>query len=577
MSFVSTLVLIFQLALITGSLAQSSFKPSAVPLAVRSPYLSSWLRTGQSDQTPNGWPTFWTMNRTLGLAGLVRVDGQPYIWMGNVVSSASKVQAATQRDLQITPTRTIFILEAGQLQLNPDDLALQSFPFSYIYLDARPLDGQSHSVQVHCDVSGEWLSSDDSKSIQWDTSEHDQITFHTATQQPGQTPHSDGHDNMAEDATLYLAGLSGSGVTWQTGNDTVVRDQFLVDGTLLNTRDTNFRAIADHWPVFGLSYDLGNVASNSATVAWALGLVRDPSINWNTHSNTQNYRPYFLSKYSSVKDALSAFLSDFSNAKQRSIDLDYRILSAARNVSANYADLVSLALRQTFGGIETAYAGESIGMFMKDIGNSQRIDPVEAIYASFPAFLYINATWNKYLLEPLLQYSEFSSNRVGYATPDLGNNYPIAGNVQVNALRQVEDSGSMLIMAWAHAKFTGDRSLLTTYYDTLKQWTETLIPRTLTPNGYMSVDGQDTANLTNLALKGILGVRAMAEISHSLGEDDDAQSYLDTARSYAQQWNNLAWSSDHFSSSYGRSGTWTMVYNLYADRLLGANFTSQDV
>ena len=42
----------------------------------------------------------------------------------------------------------------------------------------------------------------------------------------------------------------------------------------------------------------------------------------------------------------------------------------------------------------------------------------------------------------------------------------------------------------------------------------------------MSVDGQDTANLTNLALKGILGVRAMAEISHSLGEDDDAQSYL---------------------------------------------------
>ena len=42
----------------------------------------------------------------------------------------------------------------------------------------------------------------------------------------------------------------------------------------------------------------------------------------------------------------------------------------------------------------------------------------------------------------------------------------------------------------------------------------------------MSVDGQDTANLTNLALKGILGVRAMAEISHSLEKDDDARSYL---------------------------------------------------
>ena len=40
-----------------------------------------------------------------------------------------------------------------------------------------------------------------------------------------------------------------------------------------------------------------------------------------------------------------------------------------------------------------------------------------------------------------------------------------------------------------------------------------------------SADGQDTANMTNLAFKGIVGVRAMAEMSRALGEEFDAQQY----------------------------------------------------
>ncbi len=41
------------------------------------------------------------------------------------------------------------------------------------------------------------------------------------------------------------------------------------------------------------------------------------------------------------------FLSDFSDAKQRAIDLDNKIMSDARQISDNYADLVTLAARQT--------------------------------------------------------------------------------------------------------------------------------------------------------------------------------------------------------------------------------------
>lgn len=40
-----------------------------------------------------------------------------------------------------------------------------------------------------------------------------------------------------------------------------------------------------------------------------------------------------------------------------------------------------------------------------------------------------------------------------------------------------------------------------------------------------TADGQSNANLTNLAIKGLIGIRAMAEISSALGEGDDAERY----------------------------------------------------
>lgn len=40
-----------------------------------------------------------------------------------------------------------------------------------------------------------------------------------------------------------------------------------------------------------------------------------------------------------------------------------------------------------------------------------------------------------------------------------------------------------------------------------------------------SADEQSTANMTNLAIKGLMGIQAMAEISTALDESSDAQQY----------------------------------------------------
>jgi len=51
----------------------------------------------------------------------------------------------------------------------------------------------------------------------------------------------------------------------------------------------------------------------------------------------------------------------------------------------------------------------------------------------------------------------------------------------------------------------------------------------------------------------------------------------DTARDYARQWQNNAFSSDHVVSISGNSSSWGMLYNLYATKLLGADIISDMV
>jgi hypothetical protein len=86
--------------------------------------------------------------------------------------------------------------------------------------------------------------------------------------------------------------------TYQTGADVTVRAQFINNGKLANTLDTNFRAISDNWPVFGLAHDLGAVTAASAPVVFSVGHIRDPAIEYIIAGGaTQSRSLYFLSKF----------------------------------------------------------------------------------------------------------------------------------------------------------------------------------------------------------------------------------------------------------------------------------------
>ena len=93
-----------------------------------------------------------------GWAGMIRVDGNVYTWMGGIPGSTLVNQTA----YEYTSTKSIFTLHVDDLvQMNvtflspitPDDLRRQSLIFSYLDIDIASLDGKAHDVQLYADIS----------------------------------------------------------------------------------------------------------------------------------------------------------------------------------------------------------------------------------------------------------------------------------------------------------------------------------------------------------------------------------------------------------------------------------------
>jgi hypothetical protein len=110
-------------------------------------------------------------------------------------------------------------------------------------------------------------------------------------------------------------------------------------------------------------------------------------------------------------------------------------------------------------------------------------------------------------------------------------------------------------------------------YSLWKQWTGYLVREALIPSNQLSTDDFAgwLANQTNLALKGIIGIRAMSEIAELVGETKDAKYYRNISEHYIQMWqDDFAISRDgtHAKLAYTWFGSWTTLYNLFADSLL---------
>ncbi|EPQ55454.1 hypothetical protein GLOTRDRAFT_129728 [Gloeophyllum trabeum ATCC 11539] len=531
------------------------FTPDAVPLAVRSPYLSAWLAQGVGAALNDGWSTFWT-GSIVGWAGYVRVDGTPYTFMGIPGGTTPVPAKAVQKSLNWTATQTPLPLPTSSTFL----------PRAH----RHPNDGKEHAVQVYTDITGEWLTSNDSLVANWSTNTGDSGGVWT-------------HQIQLSQQEVY-AEVS------DRAQYTLVRSYFLANGTLPGAQDTAFRAVSDRWPVLAFERDLGVVSGAGAgTVEFAVGHVRDPVVEYVAGAGTQNRSVHFWRQYEN--DAISDFLTDHPNALTAAQKFDSRLQADATKVSSNYADMAALSVRQALATAELTISKGSDGawntsdtmMFLKEISSSGLASTTDVIFASWPLWLYANPALGKYLLLPVLAYQPSGMYPNQWSVHDLGA-YPQAlghnnGKDLAMPVEEKKAHKDVTCRMPQHAHHDSPLPPMTTpslaptsvpsvpfsscplltdddtQYSLLDQWTQYLIANSLMPANQFSTDvfAGTLANQTNLAIKGIVGIKAMSMIANMTGDAPRAADYSSVASGYAERFGQLA---------YGDGGSWGLAYNI---------------
>jgi hypothetical protein len=591
-----------------GTLAAVPVRAPAAPLAVRCPYLSTWL---PATALPATWQQFW-QGHTTAIGGIARVDGVSYMFMGDPgiildvpnggYGTPSTTQgferALRQTGVTLTPARTVYQLEGGGIGLTveflspvePGDPRRQSIPFSYLLIRARSIDGRTHDVQVYADISGEWCSGDDSQQITWAPATASYPggtlrawTVQLATQQPLTE-----QDQQAAWGTWIWATPVTSGLTWQSGQDIVVRAQFTDHGALTGGNDTNYRAISDDWPVFGFAADFGTLGEQPAELPLSLGIVRDPAVSY----LGQDLHSLWMSYFPSWQDMAGFFHADLAAAGKRADALDARIMAAATAAGGpEYAGLCALALRQAYGATELVTGPDGTPWaLLKEISSDGNVSTVDVLFPSSPAWIYLDPGYLAMLLAPVLSYAESGHWPQPFAPHDLGSSYPVASGHDDGGGENmpVEESGNMLIMAAAYvqrAPAPDARAFASAHYAILRQWADYLVANLPDPGFQNQTDdfAGPIAHSVNLALKGIIAVAAMAQIAAVAGNAADERSYAALAGQFIGYWQAHAQdpSGTHLDLTYSGpgdgDGTWGTTYNAFADSLLGTGLIPEPV
>jgi len=162
-------------------------------------------------------------------------------------------------------------------------------------------------MRLRFDASGEWVHGNVTTPITWAQQRTGSTTALTAT--PASPGVLQEFGDQASWGTLVLAAPNATGLTWQLGQDTVVRGASAGQGVLNNTSDTaQPRAINDRWPVLGFNQNLGTVTPRfpSAQFTVAIGHVRTPALSY---LGTQ-LNPWWTHYWSTWPAMLDWFVAD---------------------------------------------------------------------------------------------------------------------------------------------------------------------------------------------------------------------------------------------------------------------------
>ncbi|TAM19327.1 MAG: DUF4965 domain-containing protein [Rhodanobacter sp.] len=599
-------------AVVPFSTAATPIRPPAVPLAVRQPYLSTWL---PATLLPGTSPQFWqidpshldaTSTNATGMVGLARIDGVAWLFMGDGkivrdIPDGNHGEAHTVEDypramqqtaLHVTATRSCFTLQGGGVELSVDflspvesgDARRQSIPMSYVRASARSADGAAHAVQIYMEITGDWASGDHAQEVvvaRGDSTAARTWTLALAKPQPLTEQH-----EFAAWGHVVWSTPNRTGISMQAGNCLKVRRRFVEHGSLDGSNDAQQFTIKS-MPALALAVDLGRCGASAIGVDFVVGQVREQSINYLGKPLNALWTHHF----GDWKTMLDFFHGDATAARARADTLDAKITRDARAAGGgHYEGLCVLALRQAYGGTELVLGPDgSPWAFLKEISSDGNVSTVDVLFPASPVWMYLDPDYLRMLLLPLLDYAEKGGWPKAFAEHDVGSSYPQASghNDGKEEDMPVEETGDMLIMMAAYLRRVPRaeaRAFATRHYPLLKKWAGYLEKNLPDPGFQNQTDdfAGSIAHSVNLSLKGIVALAAMGQVAERVGQSTEATHYQQRARKDIAYWAKQAKDpkAPHLDLTYhdaGGQGTWGTLYNGFADTLLGTGLIPPQV
>ena len=496
--------------------------------------------------------------------------------------------------------------------ITPTSTVRQAIPASYLNVYVT---GNS-TVSVYVDVNGQWVSGNRGNDIVWNLEDDHTLKSWRVKRRTEQlfTEYQD----RAEWGTLYFS--APSDVDHESGVSAELRQGFAYAGTLRNKVDGKYRRIMEEEPVFAFSktfhtnstYNSTSADRSTQSVMFTMAHIQDPVVQYASARGLTLMRPLWKAYFESVQKLLTWHYKDFKKASALADDYSAQLaIDAYRSGADDYVDIVALSARQVMGATSFSGTPDNPILFLKEIASNGNFQTIDVIFPSFPFFIYTQPKWLAYLLEPLIEHMLSGQYPRKSAMHDLGAHFPNAtghpdgndeympveecGDILVMGLalantltantsyRAVEEGAPMLPLElvdtesyidqpWSKLGSGEARAWIGRSYRMWKQWTQYLVDESLRPSNQLSTD--DFAGWlslqSGLALKGAIGINAMAELARMTGHEKDAKYYQNISTTYIAKWEEYAVSRDktHTKVAYDWWGSWTTQYNLFADSLL---------
>ncbi|RMY42419.1 hypothetical protein D0865_11984 [Hortaea werneckii] len=594
LSIVGCIIDMFVLAVCADLPNASTASLPSYPLAVKNPYLSTWVPGYQMNDSAHARPEFWA-GQPLTWIVLARVNGKTYSLFGNPEDVGNTTAAMTE-SVSFTSSHTFVNLTAGAASVTLDffspvlpkkqDYVRQSLPYSYLTVTAAPSGDEEIDVQIFSAIGHTWTAQNDAASLNHSSyGSAEYFQFYN----PSQIPYTE-VDDMATYGSVLFGTIPNAGVTHRCAPAHMTINQF---DTLGRLADNDLSCSGSD--LAALSKDIGSVRKHStAKATFAVGLDRQKAINYLGKTQTGLYR----SVWPTEAEAIEYFLQDYESAHNTSLSFDAEVRARSRSVSDSfgdkYADIVEASVRQTFGAIELTASfdlspylndtnlhlqvpaddlGASPQAFIKEISSDGNLNTVDIIFQTWPVFISLNPDYIRLLWEPIMSYSASGRWPKDFVIVSVLPNYPNATGHDDGREEHMPlfETSSLFILFYAYQKYTGDASWAKQYSSLLTGYADFLVNHSLYPSAQLiSVDAiRGYPNQTALAMQSAMGLKAASKLLNNDTYAKIADSYATKIYDHALGLDgSTVQDSTHFTYYYGQDDTWNVIFAAYSDVLL---------